>query len=582
MSEQVLRGLAASPGLAAGVARVLDRPAAGRGRVLRADEREPELDLALGALTAAAVQIKQIAADLSELGNDADAEIVETGSLMAADPDLAAAVRAAVLDSGLAAGDAIVQATTHYADTLASLDDDLLRQRADDVRSLGRRAARIAAGGADEAAVADDFILVAQELGPADVAELGGAVRAVALAAGGTMAHAAIVARSLGVPMVVGVGDEVFAVGAGEPVVVDGDEGVVVTAPAPDRLAAAERAAERRIRARERSAAEHALPATTRDGHRIRVLVNVAGPSEVGVGLAAGAEGVGLFRTELHFLEARAWPTAEEHRRHAAAVLACLSGLTATVRLLDFGGDKTPPFLAGTNERGIALLLANPDALAAQLRAIVETAAHTQLRVLLPMVETPEQVEAIRTAIGALVAGPKGGPASRTIEIGAMIETRTAVERVAEIAAVADFLSIGTNDLTHSVLGSDRFAPGESVAHHPQVLRAVATVLQAADGRVVEVCGEAAGDPRTMPLLLGLGTGELSVGAASVGTVRGWVRALAYDGVAALARYALEMDTAAEVEELMQPLVELLGELGDAPTESVDGTGGVVTVSGQP
>jgi phosphoenolpyruvate-protein kinase (PTS system EI component) len=355
-------------------------------------------------------------------------------------------------------------------------------------------------------------------------------VRGVALAAGGTMAHAAIVARSLGVPMVVGLGDAVLALAAGEPLVVDGDDGVVIAAPARQRREQAELAAERRLQLRERSVAAHELPAVTRDGRHLRVLVNVAGASEVAVGLAAGAEGVGLFRTELRFLEAREWPGIEEHRRHLAPVLACLSGLTATVRLLDFGGDKTPPFLSGTPERGIGLLLANPDALDAQLRAITETGTHTELRILLPMVESAEQVEAIRHALG------RDAP-----QIGAMIESQAAVERAAEIAAVADFLSIGTNDLTHSVLGSDRFAPGDSVTHHPEVLRAIAAILEAASAheRVVEVCGEAASDRRMMPLLLGLGTDELSVGAASVGSVRAWVRALDFDGVSALAQHAL-------------------------------------------
>jgi len=360
---------------------------------------------------------------------------------------------------------------------------------------------------------------------------------------------------------------------AGEPIVVDGDEGMLVALPARGRRAEAELAARRRLRARERSVSEHALPAATRDGHRIRVLVNVAGASEVGVGLAAGAEGVGLFRTELRFLEAREWPGLEEHRRHLASVLACLSGLTATVRLLDFGGDKTPPFLDGTSERGIGLLLANPDALDAQLRAISETGAHTDRRILLPMVEAPEQVEAVRDALGA------GAP-----KIGAMIESQAAVDRALEIAAVADFLSIGTNDLTHSVLGSDRFAPGDSVTHNPEVLRAIAATLEAAAAhdRLVEVCGEAASDLRTMPLLLGLGTDELSVGAASVGNVRAWVRALDFDGVSALAQHALILATATEVGELMWPVAELLGQLDDAPAESLNGGSGVVAVGGQP
>jgi phosphoenolpyruvate-protein kinase (PTS system EI component) len=578
MSEQILTGLPASPGLAAGVARVLD-VSAGSGRVLRDDEREPESELALRALAAAAEEIGRIAAELSAAGNEADAEIIETGRLMAADPGLADGVRSAVLDSGLTAADAILQATAGYADALASLDDELLRQRADDVRSLGRRAARIANGGEGDVVVGE-HVLVARELGPADVAELGGSVRAVALAEGGTMAHAAIVARSLGIPMVVGVGEAVLLLTAGEPLVVDADAGEVVAQPTADRRADAARVMQARVRARERSLAEHDLPAITRDGHGVRVLANVAGPAELAAGLEAGAEGVGLFRTELRFLEAHAWPDAEEHRRHLASVLACLSGMTATVRLLDFGGDKTPPFLRGTRERGISLLLANPGALEAQLEAIRDTAGHTELRILLPMVEAPEQIQAVRDAYGVAAnspraAAPNGDAHLPHVQIGAMIETRTAVERVKEIAAAADFLSIGTNDLTHSVLGSDRFVPGVSVAHDPEVLRAIAAVIDAAGDLTVEVCGEAASDPRSMPLLVGLGTGELSVGAAAVGTVRAAVRALDFAATAALARTSLEATTPAEVEALV-------AQLGDAGAERLEGGGGIVAVGGQP
>ena len=574
MTEQILRGLAASPGLAAGPARVLDGLLEDVEGVLPAGEREAEAARALEALAAAAEQIRGVAAGLAAAGNDAEAEIVETGTLMAADPGLTAAVRDAVLEDGRTAAAAVVGACERYAAMLAALDDEMLSQRADDVRSLGRRAARIAAGSIDGAVggPANDFIVVARELGPADVAEVAASARGVALAAGGTMAHAAIVARSLGIPMVVGLGEDLLAVQPGTPLVVDGGDGSVALAPSRDLRRRAQLAAARRLRARERAAAARALPAQTLDGRRVRVLVNVASATELGVGMGAGADGIGLFRTELRYLEARHWPTVDDHRRQLAAVLGGLAGATATVRLLDFGGDKTPPFLDGTSERGIALLLSHPDALADQLRAIVEAAAHTHLRLLLPMVETPDQVRAVRAAVGA-----------SDVELGAMIETAAAVEQVHSIAAAADFISIGTNDLTHSVLTSDRFSPGASVTYDPKVLRAIARTLDAAaaHNRIVEVCGEAAGDPLCMPLLLGLGVDELSVGAARVGTVRGWVRELDFDGVAMLARHALELTSAAEVAHVMQPLAELLGQLDDTAGEGVESGVGVVAVGGQ-
>jgi phosphoenolpyruvate-protein kinase (PTS system EI component) len=375
--------------------------------------------------------------------------------------------------------------------------------------------------------------------------------------------------------MVVGIGDELLRLtDAGTPIVVDGDAGTATVAPGAEARRRAHAAAAARRRERERSLAERALPAETVDGRRIRVLANVATASEVGVALPAGAEGVGLLRTELAFMNASGWPTEDEHRRALAPVLAPLGDMVATVRLLDFGGDKTPPFLAGTDERGIALLLSAPDALAAQTAALAATGAHTRLRVLLPMVEDPAQIAAVREAFAASSDATFGASSDATF--GAMIETAAAVERVDAIAAAADFLSIGTNDLTHSVLATDRFAPGETAAHHPRVLAAIDAVVRSghAHGLVVEVCGEAASNPVAMPLLLGLGVDELSVGAARVGQVRRWVRASRYEDARRVAEDALKLDSAAEV-------ARLLGEAGDATAERVEGDVGVVPVGRQ-
>jgi phosphoenolpyruvate-protein kinase (PTS system EI component) len=211
------------------------------------------------------------------------------------------------------------------------------------------------------------------------------------------------------------------------------------------------------------------------------------------------------------------------------------------------------------------------------VRAIVAAGAEADLRLLLPMVEEPGQVQAVRDVVRAVAPGA-------AVALGAMVETGGAAERSAAIAAVSDFLSIGTNDLTHSVLATDRFAPGGSLSHDPAVVRAIAAIVEggASAGRLVEVCGEAASSPVTMPLLLGLGVDELSVGAARVGAVRAWVRALRFGDVAALAQRALGMSTAAEVAELVSPASALLGELDDAAGERVDRGAGVVALGRQP
>jgi phosphoenolpyruvate-protein kinase (PTS system EI component) len=574
MTEQILEGLPAAPGLAVGRARLAHARVESRARVLE-PRRPGELARARAALAAAGEELEALAARLDDGGRPEEAEIVRTGVLMAEDPSLSADLEREVL-AGHAAPAALEAACARHADAIAALGDPTLAARADDVRSLGRRAIRLAQSDAadDARAPGVDTVLVAAELGPADVAELAPDVVAIALAAGGPTAHAAVVARGLGLPMAVGLGPELLNAPAGEPVVVDGEAGLAVLAPAPGRVESAAAAQRARHGEREQALRDRDLPAVTRDGHRVRVLVNAATRAELDAGLAAGAEGVGLLRTELAFLEAAEWPGEADHRAAIAPVLSALAGRTATVRVLDFGADKTPPFLAGTPERGLELLLAHPGALDAQLRAMLDAGRDCDLRILLPMVESAAHVRAVQAAVVRALAAVPGALAPA---LGAMIETRSAVAAAAEIAAEADFLSIGTNDLAHAVLGSDRFAGGAAPAHHPQVLAAMeATARAAAAARVIlEVCGEAASEPASVPLLVGLGAAELSVGAARVGAVRGWVRSLRRDDASLAVAAALRAGTAAGAAALGEAL--LLQGL-DAAGERLERNGRVVAV----
>jgi phosphoenolpyruvate-protein kinase (PTS system EI component) len=246
------------------------------------------------------------------------------------------------------------------------------------------------------------------------------------------------------------------------------------------------------------------------------------------------------------------------------------------VRVLDFGGDKTPPFLRGTAARGLELLLAEPAALAAQLEAIAATGRGTRLRILLPLVADAAQVHETR-ALLARACARAGVPVPA---LGAMIETVEAARAADDIAAAADFLSVGTNDLTAAAVGADRFAPGEAAAHDPRVLVLVARAARAAAaaGTYVEVCGEAASDPLLIPLLVGLGIGELSVGPARVAATRDGVRRLKARACERAAARALHAADAAAVAAISR---ELLGEAGDAGAEGADGGDGVVALRAQ-
>lgn len=612
MPERVLAGKPAAPGAAAGTVRQLDRawrgtapaggPAeevdqswrpglsglgAGRGAPSRKPaarvppSRRPAVAArAAQALAAAGAELTILAERLRAEHRTEEAAIVETGALLAADPLLAGAVERAVLEDGMTAPEALLAGAEAQAAQLAALGDDLLAARAADVRSLGRRAAALASArvrgrlvpgepagatrspharlpagtasgwevpGADGAA--PEVVLVARDLGPGDVAELPAEVRAVALAAGSPDSHAAIVARSIGLPMVVSLGPAVLRLRPGRRLLVDGTSGTVVVTPASRRLSAIPAGASV-------SAAQSvgdAGPALTSDGQRIQVLANVAGPSEVVTALRAGAEGVGLLRSELPFLHATRWPDTLEQRRRLRPILTALTGRVATVRLFDFGGDKTPPFLRGRPERGIQLLATAPMALKAQLQAILEESKTAPVRLLVPMVVDPEDVRLVRRAMAEVAATVSDTPPP---QLGAMVEVPAAVTMARRLAREVDFFSIGTNDLSHLHLGRARGGQEPAPMHHPAVLQLIADTVQAAAeaGLPVAVCGEAAADPLVMPLLVGLGVHELSVGAARVATVRTWVRRLSHASAIAVAREALQADSAAEVATLAESL----------------------------
>jgi phosphoenolpyruvate-protein kinase (PTS system EI component) len=557
-----MQGAPASPGVAVGPA-WQQTPGVEIGGLVPVHEREHEREAAHAALADAASALGRVASGLPP----EEAAIIEAGVLMAGDPALLSAVDDGIVASGLPAGQAIIRAAGQLADAIASIGDELLAARADDVRSLGRRAARLttrsdADAPWDALGLRQDCacVLIAHDVGPADVAELAPRLAGIALVGGGATAHAAIVARSLGIPMVTGLSREILKVADGVRLALDGATGSVTIDPS----GAAARAAKADMRGR-RLAAELARsardqPAVTSDGRRIRVLANVSSAAEVEVGFGVGAEGIGLLRTELAFLDAAEWPSEREHRAALEPILAGLEGRPAIVRVLDFGADKTPPFLRGVRERGLELLLANVGAFQAQLRAIVICARGRDVRILLPMVSHPEEIVAsgalIRLAADAL--GIEELP-----PIGAMIETPRAAENASLIAEQSAFLSIGTNDLTAATLGADRFAANSASAYDPRVLRSIERSVAAAHdaGIALEVCGEAASDTVMLPLLVGLGVDEVSVGAARVGEVRGWIRSLNAEQAEALARSALTLDTPDEVARAVRSMRSLVPAL---------------------
>jgi phosphoenolpyruvate-protein kinase (PTS system EI component) len=557
MSEREIGGLAASPGVAVGRVLLLD---VSTGEDTPHRGAEVETEAALAALDAVAGELGARAERLRADGLKAEAEILDANRLMALDPILRADVEALAREE--TAATALRSATGSHSERLAALSDPMLAARASDVRELGRRAARRLVQHATEIAPDGPAVLVGDDIGPADVADLREselAVVAIALAAGAATSHAAIMARSLGLPMVVGAGPELLGAVTATEIVVDGDTGRAFLEPTVARHEWGLARMAELARERQRHARERALPAVTLDGRWVTLLANAAAPVEVRAALEMEADGIGLLRTELAFLDARAWPTEEEHIVALEPLLALLPGLVATVRVLDFGDDKTPSFLAGVETRGIALLLEHPDALGAQLRAILRAAGDADLRLLLPLVESPEQLRAVRRLLrdAASDTGRTAAP-----PLGAMIETPLAARRAHELALEADFFSVGTNDLVQYTLGLDRSQPLATArsAADPRVLRLIADTVAAGHeaGLTVEICGESASVPELAILYVGLGVDELSVAPARLDEIRTTVRSVSAEHATDLAWSVLS------------------GEGGNQHGKLVGGLGGVV------
>jgi phosphoenolpyruvate-protein kinase (PTS system EI component) len=545
--QSVFTGSVAAPGTALGFAYRTDRPELAS---LPARDQDDPAQRVVDAFESVAERLSALAAALRERGEDEQADIMEVDSFIARDPDLRGAAIQRT-DQGVPVHVAIREAVDQYAEVIASLEDPALAERATDIRQVGRRALAWLDGGHDDNRPDGPLVLIAEEIGAADLLEAESPIVAALSVTGGPSSHAAIVARSLSIPLLTGIDPTVLDFADGVELLIDARDGTIrLRPPAPDREAALTEMSQARDR-RAAYAAERHLPALTLDRHPVTLRANIATAQEARAALEAGSDGVGLLRTELPFLEATRWPTRSQHAQVLAPILRELAGEPVTIRTLDFADDKLPPFLTAGQGRGLRLMLAEPEAFADQFRAILT--AGTALRIMIPMVASLAEFRACRELLHT-EATSLGVPAP---PLGVMIELPEAVELADDFAAEAAFLSIGTNDLTGQLLGLDRRDPAATpmLTAHPRVLAAIAQIVTAAHrhGRTVSVCGDAAAHAMVTPLLIGLGCDELSVSPASLDEVRHRIRRLRHDDCRRLAMQALGCDTAEEVRQLVTP-----------------------------
>ena len=514
------------------------------------------------ALTAADVRAARDAV-AARTGAD-EAAIFDAHLLLLEDDELLHAARRRMLGQGAGAAEAWREVVAAAAARWEALDDDYLRTRAADVRAVGDQVlARLAGGPADEPP--GPGIVIATDMTPAQTAALDTAqTQGLAWASGGPTSHSAILARALGVPAVAALGEALAAVPAGTRLVLDGDAGTVTVEPTDALVAAAHTRVAERARAQGEAVSRAHEPAVTRDGSIVHVDANIAAPAEVAVAVAAGADGVGLLRSEFLFLQAEREPTEQEQELAYRGIAASLEGRPLTLRTLDAGADKPLAFLPQAVEqnpslglRGLRLSLRHPELLRTQLRAALRVAADHPLRLLFPMVTTVDELLAARRLLDEAAASlrTEGLAAVPLPEVGIMVEVPAAALTAGALAAHADFFSLGTNDLTQYALAAERGnAAVAALADplHPAVLYLIERTARAAGaaGKRTAVCGELAGDPTAVALLLGLGVTELSLLPAQIPLVKQAVRATHLGEARELARAALAAASAADVRRL--------------------------------
>jgi multiphosphoryl transfer protein len=560
-----LVGLPGAPGIAFGAARHFRAPAPEIPTEPAADP-QAEWDALQRALERVRVEIRATRDSVAARASEYSAAIFDAHLLFLEDEALLEPARRAIFEQGLNAAQAWHEAAETVAADYRSLDDEYLRARAEDLAGVARQVvAELVDGEAPAAAVVEPGIVLAADLTPADTAALDrGLVRGLATAYGGPTSHSAILARSLGIPAAVGLGDSLLDVSEGAPLALDGDAGSVVVEPAEDLVRDYERRSAEREEEARRARASAQRPAQTRDGRRIEVAANVGSPEDVDAAVANGAEGVGLLRTEFLFLERDSLPTEDEQYAAYADMAERLQGRPLILRTLDVGADKPLPYVPRRAEanpflgvRGIRLGLAQRELLGTQLRAALRVAAEHPLKVMFPMVTTLAEYHQAVSVLGrAREQLVQRGETAGRMEVGIMVEVPAAALTAESFAPEVDFFSIGTNDLVQYTMAAER--GNEAVAAladglHPAVLRLIQGVVSSAEahGKWVGVCGELGADPLAAAVLVGLGVSELSVNPPAIPATKEAVRHVNTETAGPLAREALRLSSAEDVRALV-------------------------------
>ena len=565
----MLKGTNVSSGIGIGNAVIVEEKELVIRREAVADAAA-EVERFKGALDTTLKKTEELAADLATRVGEKEAEIMQGHMMLLMDPMLTGEIETAITGESICAEYAIEQVCTTYADMFASMDDELMQQRATDMRDIKERMQRELLGleSVDIAALPAGTILVAKDLTPSMTAGIRPEnVAGIVTELGGKTSHSAILARALEIPAVVAVPDLMSQVENGHVIVLDGSEGIVYVDP--DQAVVDEFSAKREEFLKEKKELEQYIgkPTVTKDGVHIELVANIGKPEDLEKVLQYDGEGVGLFRTEFLFMDRTAMPTEEEQFEAYKAVAEGLKGKPVIIRTLDIGGDKEIPYMGLTRDenpflgyRAIRFCLdRKDDVYRPQLRALLRASAYGNIKIMVPMVTCIEELREAKALIEEIKKelDESNIPYKKDIEVGIMVETAAASLMADVFAKEAAFFSIGTNDLTQYTMSVDRGNDKVSYLYstfNPAVLRSIKRIITCGReaGIMVGMCGEAASDPLMIPLLLAFGLNEFSMSASAILFSRKLITGYSVEELQAVADKAMSFATAAEVEAYMK------------------------------
>ena len=570
----MISGILASPGIAFGKALLLIEDEIVINRKKISDEQvDQEVKRFLDGRAQAAQQLEAIRVKAGETFGEEKAAIFEGHIMLLEDEELEQEIIDLIKKDHASADAAAYSVIDGQAKALEELDDEYLKERAADVRDIGKRLLQNILGLhiVDLSAIPEESILVAKDLTPSETAQLNlKKVLGFITDLGGRTSHTSIMARSLELPAIVGTGNVTATVKNGDFLILDGVNNKIYVNPSESVLEELKAVQTQYLSEKHELAKLKDLPAITLDGHQVEVCANIGTVRDVAGAERNGAEGVGLYRTEFLFMDRDSLPTEEEQFQAYKAVAEAMGAQAVIVRTMDIGGDKDLPYMNLPKEenpflgwRAIRIAMDRKEILHAQLRAILRASAFGKLRIMFPMIISVEEVRSLKAELELLKAQlrEEGKVFDETIEVGIMVETPASAVIARHLAKEVDFFSIGTNDLTQYTLAVDR---GNDLISHlynpmsPSVLGLIKQVIDAshAEGKWTGMCGELAGDERATLLLLGMGLDEFSMSAISIPGIKKIIRNTNFEDAKALAEQALAQPTAEELMNLVNKFIK--------------------------